>query len=491
MQSGELAPITVPPSSDGLKFMQQSPALLVGGLYSGVVTERVTDIYGPYTPANIPIWVYKMMQRDGVIALALRALKAPMLSASRYYLEGSTAEARAFHWAWLSPLLPKLLRTVLDCFDFGFSAHEIVFDETLPTVRFEVEGVAKQLRRAIVPRKFVDLDPGLTEILVDRKTRMFRGVALSNNLADGSVLGGIDPLEPEVFIPAHKVLLASCEPKFQNYRGYALQQPAYNPWWWGNVAEHFWARWMERLAGGVYVGTAPSDTRVNADGQRVNPVEYMQSLLIALRSMGTVAIPWEADPATRENKWKIELLESKSDGEAFSKWLVHLTASKTRAALIPDRLIIQDGTGSFAAHESSFEQFFTFLESILAESVFGPINTQVLAPVHAYNYGSVSPAPRLAATPMNPAMRKLFMEVLKLVAPMPRALRGDKKITNGGLVDALTLLKQIGVATLPEKEWPWVDRQEDVGVGATPKKRDVTATDTEKNGDKNPIDERE
>ena len=215
-------------------------------------------------------------------------------------------------------------------------------------------------------------------------------------------------------------------------------------------------------------------------------------MLIALRAMGAITIPFEPDAVTGKNKWAVELLETKNDGSAFEKWLVHLTACKLRGILLPDRLVVQDGTGSFAAHESTFSQFFAFLESILEEVVLGPINQQLLWPVQKLNYGQETDLVSLSATPLDPLTKKVFLEALKLVAEMPREI-GDagKQVNNASLVDCLTLLQQMDIPTRDKEDWPETDPLAGEKLKAqTSNRDDATKSDTEKNGAKKPTGDR-
>lgn len=449
-----------------VEFKQYTKQLwsLGGGL------EIKTDQFGPYNPHYQPVWVLKMMRRDPVLALGLRALKAPLMRPSRYFFHGGDPEARAFLTEVFRQLLPKFLRTALNALDFGFQAHEIVWDESLPTVRFRLEsGSYKQLRKALVPKKLVDLDPDTVTILVNDSTQEYEGLSVGQQ-----------------FIPANKTLLISYDTEFGNLRGRSIQLPAYNAWWWSNVGYQLWGRFMERMAAGVYVARAPGGHTTDKNGVRQDNVEFMTSLVMTLRALGVVTIPSECDSASKTPKWGLELLESRSSGEAFERWQIHLTAQKLRGILIPDRLVTQDGTGSFAAHESSFEQFFQFSEATMDEVILRPLQKFADLLVEL-NYGSSTRRPELRGSPMDPKMRKAFFELFKSVRDLPR----EVGVKNGAVLDVLEMLKQLDVPVRDQAEWP---RDEQVPPPPPPPPEptpESEAAKEEEPGSRNPKGERE
>lgn len=414
-QQGDLAPMRIGADGDEPELGQ-----MVKQLYShhsaGAVSFPVrTEVFGPYNPQEIPIWVIKMIRRDFVARLAAAVFKGPLLKASRYHLVGGDAKTRGFTEHYSRPLLPKLLRTSLNAMDFGFQAHEIVYDESLPTVNFNIEGGGTaQIRNAVIPRAFVDIDPENVELYVDPDTGRFEGIEVAVFSAHSQIWN----IEAPKFIPAAKVLLNTYQMEFSQFRGHSWYIPGYNPWWWKNVGYMYWGRFHERLGMGVYKGRAPNEKRPDRQGVIQSAMAMITGLLLNLRQGGVITIPHEVDDKGNQ-KYDVELLESKNNGEGFEKWIAHLTISMMRGLMIPDLLAIQDGPGSFAGKEVVAEQFFATQDSVVDDTVVEPYNQQVVAPNIRYNFGNNAPIPRYVAAPLNPAIRKNYFDLIKLLVDAP------------------------------------------------------------------------
>jgi len=409
-QHGDLAPLRMGRDYEEPELGQIVKQLYYEGRGTEVAFPVKTEAFGPYNPAHVPLWVLKMMRRDFAIRLASGAFFGPLLNADRYYLVGGNAETRGFTEYYTRPLLPKLLRTGLqNAAHFGFQAHEIVFDEAKPTITFDLEGGGKkQLRDAIIPRAFVDLDPEMVELYFDQATGKFEGIEAGLYAAHSSMM----QLDEPKFLPATKLFLTTYGLEFGNFRGNSWLVPAYNPWWWKNVGYLYWGRFQERLGMGVYVGRAPNEKRMTASGVYQHCINMVTGLLLQLRQGGVITLPWEADEKGNQ-KFGVELLESKNKGEGFKTWVDHLTISVMRALMIPDNLVVQEGAGSFAGKEATAEQFFAVQEATVDDTFLEAYNEQVVRPCIRYNYGSGAPVPRYVGAPLNPAIRKNYFDLVK------------------------------------------------------------------------------
>lgn len=415
-QQGDLAPLRI-----GGEYEEPELGMLVKQLYyEGRGTEVAfpvkTEAFGPYNPAHVPLWVLKMMRRDFAIKLASGAFFGPLLNSDRYYLEGGDPKTRGLTEFYTRPLLPKLLRTGLqNAAHFGFQAHEIVFDEAKPTISFNTDGGGStQLRNAIIPRAFNDLDPEMVELYFDQDTGKFEGIEAGLYAAHSSMM----QLDEPKFLPATKIFLTTYGLEFGKFRGNSWLVSAYNPWWWKNVGYLYWGRFQERLGMGVYVGRAPNEKRMTPGGVFQHCINMVTGLLLQLRQGGVITLPHETDDKGNQ-KFGVELLESKNDGEGFKKWIDHLTISVMRGLMIPDRLVIQDGAGSFAGQEATAEQFFAIQEATVDDTFLEAYNQQVVAPIIRYNYGSGAPVPRYVAAPLNPAIRKNYFDLIKGMLTVP------------------------------------------------------------------------
>jgi len=110
--------------------------------------------------------------------------------------------------------------------------------------------------------------------ITDRPVRAFKPAR------DGSwyFMGGQGwvPVDPR-YIDS-KLFFAVRQPSYDNPMGEAVLSRAYWPWFFRNHGYRFWARWIERIAGGLTVGTGFEDTEAAATALNT----AMQSAVIAV-----------------------------------------------------------------------------------------------------------------------------------------------------------------------------------------------------------------
>ena len=294
-----------------------------------------------FTPEFISLADKKQMRRDAIIALGLTALKAPLMNANRYYLQGGDDRARALVQAVLMPHLNRLLEKVLLALDFGFQAIEIAW-KVDAVAHIDDDGRKFTFRSVYVPDGFLDLDPEKVEILVDKRTGRYAGV--EHNVQRLGVLN---------------TLLATYQDEFGNLYGNSVLDPAWVFWKYAAIIRKLWGRFMERFALGSYVGFAPAETREDENGNKQNPVKVLSALLANLLGAGVTGLPFEPDPQSGRNMWDVKLLESTREGRTFAEAMSYFESAKLRAILVPERVLTQDtAVGSHSMAESHSETFF-------------------------------------------------------------------------------------------------------------------------------------
>lgn len=442
------------------------------------ITRLRDERLGPYTPDWIPIYIYKAMRRDSNIKVGLVLLKSIISAVDRYRLRGSTPRVRGFIRRALWPHLPELLKRILNALDFGFQAFELVYD--VQSISFEVESESQKKistkSEATLIRKFVDLDPEYVEPLVEEGTNKFAGIKYKN----------------ERTLPPTKVLYSIFDGEFGNLYGNSILDPAYPHWWNSNVGNLFWGRWMERLAAGVYVGTAPHRAQRDEKGNKQFPVKVMTALLMALRSAGVITIPYDPDPVTKENRYKVELVETSHSGEAFQNFLDYHQNLKLRAILFPEKILgsIVSQSGSFAAHESFMDLYFQWVNWIIDTVVLSPINEQVIYRLTKYNFSSAQP-PRLEVTPLDKTTKRLFMDILKATLDHPVWFQDNSKKIASGNVDLRELARMVGLPLRDPEDIPVIPSNEQPNTRNSKRDTIQTTPDEQISGPRNPKGVRE
>ena len=330
---------------------------------------------GAFSPGSVTHATRKRMRKDGQIALGLAAIKAPLMGL-RWWVECEEAAVAALVEAALAPVWRELLRSSLNAVDFGFQAHEKVW-EIRPLAVTDRDGRRHRFAQAAVLRAVRDLDPEFVTLLAD-ETGRFAGFRYGGE-TDGAV------------IPAEKAYVVSVGKEWGNLYGTSRLDPAYEPWYWASVMYLFCNRYFERKADPAVVATGPAEERVDADGTTTYALEHLDRLAANLRGGGTVTLPFEPDEATGRNRWAIDYLLDDKRADQFLEYLNHLQALKLRSVLVPERVLTQDAaTGSEAMARAHTDTFLRTEESLIAD-LADHLNQFLVPQIVAYNVGPDAP----------------------------------------------------------------------------------------------------
>jgi len=337
-------------------------------------------------PVGITHSIRKKMRKDPQIALALAAIKAPIV-AMDWSVESESAEVRAFVKAVLAPLRRKLVRASLEAVDFGFQAFEKIYE--IRDVSVSDEDAASEGRpqvftfpRSVVLADLKDIDP--------------EQVRIEASSADGSYAGFTQTLDGEkVFVPARKSFIFTVGRRWGNLYGTSRIDAAYEVWHWCNIMYNFSNRYFERKGDPVIKGRAPAEARLDADGREVNTIEEAGRVIGNLRAGGTAVFPDERDEFGNL-RWDFEYMLDDKRGDQFLDYITHLQTLKLRGVLVPERVLTQDNaTGSYAMARAHTDTFL-LSEEILANDLIDHINRYIVGDLVALNFGP--DAPRASVT---------------------------------------------------------------------------------------------
>lgn len=349
-------------------------------------TEISASALGAFSPGGVTHAARKRMRRDGQIALALAAIKAPLMGV-KWWVESEDAEAAALVQAALEPVWRELMRSSLNAVDFGFQAHEKVW-EVRPIEVTDREGRRRRFEQAAVLRAMRDLDPAYVTMLAD-ETGRFAGFRYGSG-AEAAV------------VPAEKAYVVTIGKEWGNLYGASRLDPAYEPWYWASVMYMFCNRYFERKGDPAIVATGPAEERVDASGTAAYALEHLDRLAANLRSGGTVTLPFEPDEATGKNRWAIDYLLDDKRADQFIEYLNHLQALKLRSVLVPERVLTQDhAAGTQAMARVHTDTFLRTEEALLAE-VLDHLNSFLVPQVVRYNLGPDSPPAVVRAQGLSP-----------------------------------------------------------------------------------------
>lgn len=167
---------------------------------------------------------------------------------------------------------------------------------------------------------------------------------------------------------------------------------AYDMWHESNDGAR---RYDKKIAGSMLVVTYPPGN-ASVDGVTTDNAEIAQSVLTALESSGSVAIPTSVADVLQEitnadvadaYRWKVEHISDASPRqESFSKRLTYLDTLKVRGCRMPERSILEGQYGTKAEAGTHGNFAIIFMEAI-DRQIVSTVNNQLVNPLLVMNYG--------------------------------------------------------------------------------------------------------
>lgn len=393
---------------------------------------------GPYTPTCVEPWVLKLMRKDPQLKFGLAIIKNNFLALT-YRLRGGSPDARRFVQKTLGDgkLLQPLIRSILNALDFGFQAHEILWD--VQDVELPKGNKAKGAKRrklmpnAYVFRRFLDIDP--ERVTMEQNDR---GELVGVRLDGRELVGG-----RKLLLAVHDVTSPGDEDnaaEWQNYYSDGLLRAAYNPWYWCNFLNLYKMRYSETRITPTLKTRAPFRKVTGEDAARTNQenkntMDAIAEQALAIRNGSVASLPNELIPGTTEFAWDIELLRDEGRIEQFMIAINHQQAMKLRALLIPERSATQDTTvGSFASIREMVNILLSILEGIKQGTIIPTLNLASYFLTRA-NFGKSEEAPYWEASELARQNREALFKLVEKAAAVPRTLEDGRKYTGLHLVD--------------------------------------------------------
>lgn len=345
----------------------------------GSQVSRYLDALGGFTPDSVAISVMKRMRLDPQIQLALAATKAPILGATVFFESASREAVALCEEVWVKTgLLRELMRTSLQAIDFGFAAHEKLWEvaemlevswNTPGSIVGVMEAKTKTYPTLFVPRRAKDLDPSRVTLLRDEFGN-FAGVLFGTR--QGQISTQQDLLkfvrsQPDNTLLPEKAFVFTENGEWGNLYGRGRLVAAYDPWYWQRIIYLVCNRWYERKSDPPYVGFAPTDPTLTDPGpdeeddydaadENYSPILKLRKLITnGLRSSGVIVLPSEPYKDDNGKPTNVRAYDLKEIGvedvhPAFLAYIQHLDSKKTRALLLPDGAIAaSENTGTYGS----------------------------------------------------------------------------------------------------------------------------------------------
>src|SRR4030042_5914824 len=364
---------------------------------------------GQYNPDEISIDTYNKMRMNAQIAAGLKVIKLPIIG-QQWTTVCDDKDIAEFIDQLLRPLWYNLLTSTLSAVDFGFAAHEIVYDIEDISLNRKYENKPFYNGKAVVWKKFKSLYPDTVTIKLDEKEN-FNGIVQKW-------------VGKDVILPVEKSFIFTHDKgdSFGNLFGVSRMKPAYDVWFfWINLCQ-FMMRYFERK------GTPPTIIGFPL-GQTKDGTDHADIALEigkALQGESVVAVP----STTYENtpkKWTVDYLLDDKRGEMFISALTFFENKILRAMFVPERTITQDSSskaGSYSLSQTHADMFLLGEEALLVD-IENQLNKYVVRRLIEYNFGAKAPQCYIKIERITEArkgfLKDVFMEMIKKGTAIPAA----------------------------------------------------------------------
>lgn len=407
----------------------------------GSQTASVLSFLGGYTPDSVPFTVKKRMRKHPQVRYCLAAAKAPILRGDIWFETNSTELAALTNRVFIeSGYVRRMIRTSLLGIDFGFSAHEQIWDIDptfdvgwdVPNAEGGTDHREKTYTNLFRPDRLKELDPALVTILTnkfgDKQGLLFggngRALLMEEDVRRALMSGEYNILDNR------KSFIYTVDGEFQQHAGCARLDSAYDPWFWQGIIHLICNRWFERKSDPPLIGYAPSvaamsdpgvtGTEYDPDDENEAPVLLMSRAMAKLRSTGDIALP--SDPYFDEQgkpsnikAYSIQELETKDVHPAFMEYIEHLDRKISRGLLVPDSITSsQKGMSQYGSLQVMADVYVDVQNDTLY-SIVEQFQREIVQPFLDYNgikdrvvarTGGISAANREAA-------KEMFVKVLE------------------------------------------------------------------------------
>lgn len=257
----------------------------------------------------------------------------------------------------LSKLIKKMPGTFIDVLnnistgrEFGFSLSEKVYAPVMIGGK-KWSGIAKIKAR----------DPSSFDFITDDQGELIRCEQVIGNR--------------RIEIPLEKFIYYVHNPEFDQYFGRSDLREAYRSWYFKNEMIKYWAIYMEKMGGGVWVGKSMEDTAPRAG---TAAYDQLTEVLRNAKNTGSIMLPKGVD---------LNVVFPQSS-DAYEKVCTWHDLAIARALLVPNLLGVSH-TGQTGAYSQSQTQLEAFAWTVKADSerLASCLNDQLFKDLGDRNWG--------------------------------------------------------------------------------------------------------
>ena len=352
---------------------------------------------------------------------------------------------------WLWPLLPTILGVAARAFAYG--SVPVIFNWGAEDLRVQV------------PR---DTEPGVRNRTLKEHVHYVSAHEISPDEAEIAVEDDVLLMvrfEGRDYL-ADRAHVFRWDPEFGAWEGQGARRRAWRDYCKSMVVSLLQSRYLERSVDSPRVAWAPPGTQ-KVEGEDVPTIRHVNELLMTLRGSGAVTFPSTRDAAGNK-RYELEVLDLPDRKDVWHQALNRYDGGILKAYLVPPSLAGLEDLAAAGARilDGMLREFIQDLATFAAVNL-----SELVAIVHAMNHDLARvPAPEILAYEVPAAVRKLYLEVLRLIGA------ANREEAPADWVDVPSLLDQLGV---PLRTAP-VTEERSKGGGPSGRPPDLTSGQQER-----------
>ena len=403
-------------------------------------------------PALVPLASLKAMGTHAMVYLAERTVSGVVRRPDLYYVRHPDPAVVKETEEWLWPLLPVLLGVAAHAYAYG--SVPVVFNWGTENLTLQTPTSSGKIRKRTLRDHLHwvsahEIWPGDVEVEVEGDEL----IALEHQ--------GLRYM-------ADRAHVFRWDPEFGSWIGQGARRRAWRDYAASLSVEILHAQYLERSVDAPRVGYAPPGAQ-KVDGADVQNLDHMTSLILSLKGSGSLTLPSTRD-SSGNRRYEVDVMNLPDRKETWHRALNRYDAGILRAYLVPPSLGgLEDLAASGAkVLDGMLREFIQDLAQFAADNL-----THLVGIVHSMNHDPAkTPPPEIMAYEVPAAVRKLYLEVLRLVGASQHGASPAE------WVDVPALLDQLGV---PLRITPATGKAE--GVGQPGRPRDMTGGREERRED--------
>ena len=371
-------------------------------------------------PNAVNFRTLQSMGSHPVVYLAEQTITGLIRRPNLYYVSHPDKRMVKETEEWLWPLLPTILSVAARAFAYG--SVPVIFNWGTEDLRVQV------------PR---DAEPGVRNRTLKEHVHYVSAHEVPPNEVEidveDDVLQSVR-FEGHVY-RADRAHVFRWDPEFGEWIGQGARRRAWRDYCKSMVVSLLQSRYLERSVDSPRVAWAPPGTQ-KVEGEEIPNIRHVNQLLMALRGSGAVTFPSTRDAAGNK-RYELEVLDLPDRKDVWHQALNRYDGGILKAYLVPPSLAGLEDLAAAGARilDGMLREFIQDLATFAAVNL-----SELVAIVHGMNHDPARvPAPEILAYEVPAAVRKLYLEVLRLIGAASR------KEAPADWVDVPALLDQLGV----------------------------------------------